>query len=416
MVRLVLLIFFLFVFSSVQADTLSLKGWDIYPGTPLTINNSKIRTLHYKPPNLKKNHVFEITIWEPVSTGTSDLESWFIENIERRQQKLGSFSKPVKIGKEKSGALSLANNFKNKAGKKRQVGYQADWTDEGKAYIGQLVASNHMLTVLRFSPQIEKVIQHALTVFASSTNSNFYYLKKDATQTASGDHLAKSTTTESSNARVINDPLDPVGAPPGFAEIRVTGEYGIMVGGLFGLKTEVLALFESGEYTSDLAGLFAGGQSQSKAQNPDEWGRWRKTDGELELNSNKQPEFEKPEAGDWLAEAGTTDQKLNKCFGHIATASSSPYGGGPTVGNASSWCFKTDGRFAHSSTGFVTGGGEAVSGAAASSSKTRGRYRIDGYAVKFIYDDGTQFTAAFKFLSKDKGHIGINGKRYISSK
>ena len=408
-IRLVLLTLLLSVVSAAHADSLSLKGWNLTSETPAGNNGSQIRSLRYQPTSLKKNQIFQIIVWEPVNTGTEDLKTWFLDSINLRQRRLGSFGKRVKVGKEKNGALSLANNFKNEAGQKRQVAYQSDWTDQGKAYIGQLIASNDLMMILRYSAQIDKVIEHAQNVFVSGSlpgSSNSENTTHDPTN---------EQITESPSPTVVpGGPLNPVSPPTGFIELRVAHEYGIVAGGLFGLKTDVLALFESGEYTSDLRTVFGSGQAASKKQNPENWGRWRSKDGKFKFNTAKQPEFKEPESGEWLPEAGTPDQKLEKCYGNITSVSDTPYGGGVTVGNASSWCFRADGRFAHSVAGFATGGSDVVSGAASDSSKIRGRYRIDGYAVKFIYDDGKELTAAFCFLSDDKRHIGINGKRYIS--
>lgn len=44
-----------------------------------------------------------------------------------------------------------------------------------------------------------------------------------------------------------------------------------------------------------------------------------------------------------------------------------------------------------------------------------GRYRIDGYAIRLAYDDGSQAEAGFAFLNDERTHIAINGKRYMGS-
>jgi hypothetical protein len=149
-------------------------------------------------------------------------------------------------------------------------------------------------------------------------------------------------------------------------------------------------------------------------KNPGKWEKWKIIDKKLYLKEKKKKDYSKTR-GDWIARPGAVDLKLNGCHGNITSASETPFGGHSTVGNASSWCFKPDGRFAHSSIGFAVSSGD-VSGGTSARRKQRGRYRIDGYTAKFIYDDSTELITAFCYLSEKNSHIAINGKRYMGHK
>lgn len=46
----------------------------------------------------------------------------------------------------------------------------------------------------------------------------------------------------------------------------------------------------------------------------------------------------------------------------------------------------------------------------------RGRYRIDGNAALFVYDDGHKVLKAFGFLNDDRTHIALDGTRFIGRK
>lgn len=211
-------------------------------------------------------------------------------------------------------------------------------------------------------------------------------------------------------------PLEPIkfpAAPAGLKELRGYIYYGIQAGGLFGPTDSVIALFNNGTYTDDLAGTFNQGAGTSRQENPDSWGKWRISRGNLELKEPGKDSFETTR-GDWLVNSGNHDQRLTGCYGKL-TSSDGMGMGSVMVGSASSWCFFPNGRFTHSSTGFAMAFGNGVHGAAASTPpEQRGRYRIDLNAVHLVYDDGSDITAAFGFLSRDKTHIAINGRRFMA--
>jgi len=272
---------------------------------------------------------------------------------------------------------------------------------------------------MKYGVQFEKVLNEAKLFYTD--NPSFKNNPEAQESTKLSESKTQITTNRESNTTEISKdkiPLKPAAAlkkarpPKGFKDIRGVVVFGIQAGGLFGLTSDVIATFNDGTYTSDLQRVFAEGVAASKAAKPKRWGRWRMKGGKLQLKQGM-GKYE-PTRGDWVARPGASNMKLNGCFGNITSASSSPYGGNTSVGNASSWCFKPDGSFAHSSTGFATASGD-VMGGAASSRKSGGQYYIDGYVARFVYDDGKEIVTAFCFLNEKKSHIAINGKRYMGN-
>jgi len=204
-----------------------------------------------------------------------------------------------------------------------------------------------------------------------------------------------------------------VGPPESLKEIRGVQVFGIQPGGMFGVTEEFIATFDDGTYTTDFATTFNEGVAQSKRQKPDEWGRWRDRGGKLELadgiDKKSGAEFDTT-SGNWINDPASPGDNLSQCFRRISSAG----GEGPLVGGSRTWCFTTDGRFANSSAVYAisnTSAGGLTYGS--ESPRTRGHYTIDGYTIRFEFDDGQQQNAAFAFASEKKHHIVIDGLRFI---
>lgn len=218
-----------------------------------------------------------------------------------------------------------------------------------------------------------------------------------------------------SDLKTPSTPLKPVPAPARFKDLRGVIVMGIQPGGMFGTTSDTIATFSDGTYTSDLHALFNDGVEASRRKHPKRWGQWRERAGKLELKGHRDKAFDTTR-GDWIATPGGADQRLQGCFGDLNSSSGADYGGSTTIGKASTWCFWPDGRFTHSSTVFGASHGGGVSAVMRSSSpRTRGRYRIDGYRVSFVYDDGRQVRGSFSYLNKSRTHIGLNGRRFMGA-
>lgn len=209
-------------------------------------------------------------------------------------------------------------------------------------------------------------------------------------------------------ASVDSEPVLTVAAPPGLKELRGVLVMGLQAGGMFGLTDDFIALFEDGTWTSDLARTFQEGAAESRAVKPKRWGQWRLRDGELELKDHNDPEFE-GDQGDWVLNSGSSDERLDGCYGSLRSSDGGGVGSA-RVGQARTWCFRPDGRFSNSSTGFGSSGNVTVSSRRA---KLGGRYRIDGYTAVFLYDDGRELRAAFAYANEGRNHVMINGRRFM---
>lgn len=212
--------------------------------------------------------------------------------------------------------------------------------------------------------------------------------------------------------RVSPAPLPPVEKLEGLKELRGVIVFGIQAGGMFGLTEDFIALFEDGTYSSDLPRTFGKSKAISRSKRPKYWGHWRMRSGELELKGTGDSDFDDT-SGNWLAPGGDTDHRLSTCYGNITSSSGGDYTSGTTVGLARSWCFYPNGRFTNKASAYGSSSSPSVSMGA--SNKARGRYRIDGNMARFVYDDGHEVIAAFGFVNKDRTHIMLNGKRFMSN-
>ena len=190
---------------------------------------------------------------------------------------------------------------------------------------------------------------------------------------------------------------------------------GIQPGGMFGTTEDFIALFDDGTYTTDLHGAFGGSVKMARNKKPASWGKWRRRGGKLQLQRHDMSEYKKP-IGNWRTTPAKPDERLRGCFGRLTSTSGADYNSGTTVGVASSWCFWPNGRFTNSSTAFGNSSDEVGVTMRATSPKARGRYRLDGYGARFVYDDGHEVTAAFCFANDDNTHIALNGRRFMGRK
>ncbi|MES9941203.1 MAG: hypothetical protein ABW104_11140 [Candidatus Thiodiazotropha sp. 6PLUC2] len=229
-----------------------------------------------------------------------------------------------------------------------------------------------------------------------------------------------------SDSNAINDqentdtdveiPTEPISAPippSDLKELRGVIVMGIQPSGMFGLTDDFIALFNDGTYTSDLETLFAHNPQISKQQNPASWGQWqmRESDNQLLLKESDDSNFNDTR-GNWIARPASKGEALSGCFGRVTT-SGDAYDSDTTVGLAQTWCFWKNGRFTNSSTAF----GHSTSAVDVSmlsiSPKARGRYSVENYTIRLIYDDGYEIQAAFCFTNERKNHITLNGKRFM---
>jgi hypothetical protein len=238
------------------------------------------------------------------------------------------------------------------------------------------------------------ISQETVTSKISKQNSN--QINKEETNA----HIKQAVNTES---------LDAAPIPEGFKEIRGVIVMGIQAGGMFGTTEKFIALFDNGDYTSDLKNTFGYGVEVSRKKKSKKWGYWKNKSNTLLLKGHADETFDKTH-GNWVARPAAADQRLNGCFGNITSTSGADYTSGTTVGVARTWCFWENGRFTNSATSF---GRSENATMRVSNPKSSGRYKIDNYVARFVYDDGHEVIAAFCFANEKKNHIALNGKRFM---
>ena len=237
--------------------------------------------------------------------------------------------------------------------------------------------------------------------------------KADGQQVASVDTKKTTSSPTGTSAKVKTGALPPVKKVDGLVEVRGMITYGIQAGGMFGTTEDFIALFDDGTYTNDLGMTFGRSKEASKAERPKRWGTWRKRGGSIELKGSGENEFSST-LGDWRVEPGSKDHKMSGCYGRMTSSSMDGYGMSSTVGLARTYCFYPDGRFTNSSTAYGNSSGPSVTMSV--SGEKRGRYRIDGNMIRFVYDNGHDFSAVFGYLTEEKHHVLLNGARFRGGK
>ncbi|MFI8605964.1 hypothetical protein ACIGCP_15975 [Cellulophaga baltica] len=361
----------------------------------------------YTPSDLKSGKTFDVYAYGPTETPNEDLKNWVLETAKEKQKAIGEPLKKWIVKPEKED-YGITNSYKDNKGITMQVAYQGGKLTDGRNFFIKLIISNDLITVLKYGTRLEALLVDikADMVTRQATATDKKIIASNNVNTAP----TQTTTKEAAIHEISETSLSSGKAPDGLVELRGLLGTGMQSTGMVGTTSNVIALFKDGTFTSDIGYTFSAGVAASKRKNPKRWGQWRMRNNELELKEHDEAQFE--EARDWLTEPASKDLKLNGCYGKITSSSYSGYGGGSTVGNASSWCFQPNGRFSHSKTGFANATGD-VMGSTSSNKKSGGRYYLSDYTARFIYDDGTEVTTSFCFLNKKKTHIAINGKRLM---
>lgn len=150
-----------------------------------------------------------------------------------------------------------------------------------------------------------------------------------------------------------------------------------------------IVLFRSGEAVDDIEALaHDGGLAAHRAKNPDDWGRWRRAGGGIEMFRQ----------GVWKRLAFTTTMdRLPAGFTLDGRYRSMSGAGTVAIGGTSSVVAWSDLTFDRAG-GFVTGGGAGGSSespdgqvrttTSSTAAGRRGRYSIEGYTLTLKYDSG----------------------------
>ncbi|MEJ2609962.1 MAG: hypothetical protein P8179_07660 [Candidatus Thiodiazotropha sp.] len=174
------------------------------------------------------------------------------------------------------------------------------------------------------------------------------------------------------------------------------------------LKSRNILLFENGLFSNDLKTILEKGIAFSQKSNPDEWGKFKISNGKLSLKYNDSDQFDTQE----YFTLYLPNPKNKKLFGCWDSSKTFEFSNGVSTSSGmgiSGYCFDKNGRFSKNSTFGFSGGienspyGKAyqlpVGNYSSASEKSQlGWYRIDKYTIQLHYDDGTTET---KFIGID---------------
>lgn len=160
------------------------------------------------------------------------------------------------------------------------------------------------------------------------------------------------------------------------------------IGGFLTVDIYPVVLFRSGDALTNVKGLaFSGGLEAHKRANPEDWTRWRRQGGELQLAS----------LNGWKALPFRTtypklpkDFRLNGFFRSLSGAGTVAIGGSQSIAVWEDYRFWADGRVVR---GKGVGGNTETGDTSIVTRNTppnqRGRYRIQGLMLYITYDDGS---------------------------
>lgn len=185
------------------------------------------------------------------------------------------------------------------------------------------------------------------------------------------------------------------------------------IGGFIGIDVYPVALFRDGRALTDVEGIaFPAGLGAHQAQHADDWTRWRRNGGKLELLKD----------GKWdVMEFQTTyarlpdDFRLDGLFRSTRGSGNIAIGGTDSVVAWNEYRFSRDGRVLRGggAGAFATGGDFSTATSSASPDR-RGRYRIEGLLLNISYDDGSRESRILITDPKDATRVlWLDGAGYV---
>ncbi len=190
----------------------------------------------------------------------------------------------------------------------------------------------------------------------------------------------------------------------------------IGIGGFVAIDIYPVVLFRNGDALTDVEGLsFPGGLEAHKRLKPDNWTRWRRQGGELQL----------AQKGGWKALPFRTTYpklpdnfKLDGLFRSLSGTGTVAIGGSQSLAVWQDYRFSADGRVVRGN----GAGGSAEAGDVAIATSNiapnrRGRYRVQGMTLHITYDDGSRESRILITDPKDpKSAIWLDGVSYVRRK
>lgn len=160
------------------------------------------------------------------------------------------------------------------------------------------------------------------------------------------------------------------------------------VGGFIALDIYPVVMFRNGEVLTDVTALsFPGGLAAHQRAHPEDWTRWRRSEGKLQLSKGGTWEVMKFQSTYARLPDGF---RLDGAYRSLSGAGTLAVGGTQEVVAWNEYRFWSDGRVVRG--GGAGGRSEAGDASVATSSvapNRRGRYQVEGLTLRITYDDGS---------------------------
>ncbi len=364
------LILLLSVFDS-RAQT-RLKGWKI------TTNKTSIS---YSPKNLDKI-LFFVTKPEIVN----QKKEWLLTTAQNITSKYNTSGK-WKIYKERDNQWSCSQTIKVN-NSKIFLSFKTEKFSDNESFIIGMIGNPKL--VLKYYKYYKQINNDAKKRFKEQIIRTTAKTAKKDIKSKEKDVVVKSDISNS----------QPVKSPDNFMAIwSITKWTYITSTNMWGIKETIVAAFADGRMTTDLHAVF-GGNRKIKFN-----GQWRKRNGKIETRWKPDKKFSKTEFS-VTTKPGKKDQRLEGCYKMFQSFNNPFYNEDFSFAAVKTWCFTKDGRFAVN----VTSTASVPVAYSKIRRKTSGSYRIDGYGMRLIFDDGTVRYSGFAFLGSENT-ITINGNR-----
>jgi len=185
------------------------------------------------------------------------------------------------------------------------------------------------------------------------------------------------------------------------------------VGGFITLDIYPVVLMKSGEALTDVRGLTApGGLAAHKRENPDDWTRWRREGGKLELQKKKGWE---PLPFQTTYAQLPEDLKLVGLYRDLEGAGTIGAGGTQSITVYDQYRFGPDGSVERAGgAGSAASAGDASVATSMRKPPRKGRYTVDGLTLSIRYEDGSSEQRILIADPKDPGKaIWLDGAGYV---
>lgn len=151
--------------------------------------------------------------------------------------------------------------------------------------------------------------------------------------------------------------------------------------------------------------------TQSKQQEPKEWGTWKKSGNDITLTWNK------GKSETWTAKSyhkalpAGNNELLAGSYSSISGGGNTALGGDVMIVNSKNLAFNGS-KFTYES----TSGGTSTSVTSYSNKSKAGTYKLTGYSIEYTFNNGTHEQKFFYFYPDSKTVFGVGDQVYSSDK